>query len=924
MTESKPTVIQIFVCPTCGGHEQQADCPTCKGDRVIGVVQGVAVVFRKTFGFFQILERKLERITDTAIFLFFLSLGLLGAASLAWFAYQHQGELATAARWWTIFFERSWEMALFWTSLVGDGFLYFRWTKKMLSQERIPSVRYEGGVSSVQENTAPEEFFALSADHAPQDIYRVLTQESKEMLEKAWGLARRVRHDQVTPLHLFAVLTTMPLFQLLLARLDAQPQQFVESTAKLLHEERPSRVAVTPSLSRDVLFALMYAYDEALRARFSALDLPQLFLGVVRADKRVQDVLLDAGLTDEKLRNVMNWIALENRLRGNARSFERLARFKPKGEMNRSMTAVATPFLDLFSKDLTRIARAGRLPLVVGRDRELDEIFRVIEGGDASVILVGPSGVGKTAVVEAVAQRMVTEDVPEVLQDKRLVSLSIGALVAGATARGELEERVMRMIDEVVRAGNVVLHIDNIQNFIGTSAPSGGEGLDASEVLSEVLEKRAFQVVATATSADYRKTVEQSALGRHLQKIEIEEMDPSGAIQVLESKAPFVEYKHKVVFSYDALEKAVILSGRYLHEKYLPAKAVDLLEEVAPYVLRHHPGHPVVSGEDMAAVVSAKTRIPLTKITEGESEKLLHLEEEIHRRIVGQDEAVKAVAAALRRARTELRDAKRPIANFLFMGPTGVGKTETAKAMAAVYFGDETQMVRLDMSEFQEQSSIYRLMGAPAGYAGSSTGQLTEAVRLKPFSLVLLDELEKAHPDILNVFLQVLDDGRLTDGMGRTIDFTNTIIIATSNAGTKTIQEGLAGGVDIKTVKQTLMNDILLQYFRPEFLNRFDDIVLFKPLTKEEVRRVAELLLLGVAKQLETKGITLVATPEAVRELSEAGFDPLYGARPLRRMIQDRVDNALANFLLSGKLNRRDVAVLEAGGLIRVEKAKEL
>ena len=914
----------MFVCPTCGGHERRLDCPTCKGDRVVGVVQGIAVVFRRAFGFFEILERKLERTADTVIYLAFLSFGLVGLGALLWFLYQHQVVISSDENWWKIFLERRWELTLFWLSIIGDGFLYFRATKKALSVKHIPVIRYQGGTSRIQEDAAPEEFFALSSNNPPQDIYRVLTDEAKDVLEKAWGLARRVRHDQVTPLHVFAVLTTMPVFQLMLARLDTAPQQLVEKTAKMLHQERPSKAVVMPGIAREVLFALMYAYDEALRARFSAIDLPQIFLGVVRADARVEDVLLDVGLTDEKLRNVMNWIVLENRIRGNVRSFENLARFKPKGAMNRSMTAVATPFLDHFSRDLTQVARTGRLPMVVGRDKELDEIFRIIEGGDASVVLVGVAGVGKSSIVEAIAERMVTEDVPPVLQDKRLVSLSVGSLIAGAAARGELEERVMRIIDEVVRAGNVVLHIDNIQNFVGSSAPSGGEGLDASEVLSEILEKRVFQVIATATTADYRKTVEQSALGRHLQKVDIAEMDHQSAIQALESKVPFIEFKHRVVFSYDALEKAVKLSDRYLHEKYLPAKAVDLLEEVAPYVLGHHPGHPVVSGEDIAAVISAKTNIPLTKITENESEKLLRLEDEIHRRIVGQDEAVKAVAAALRRARTELRDAKRPIANFLFMGPTGVGKTETAKAMAAVYFGDETQMIRMDMSEFQDQSSIYRLIGAPPGYAGTGSGQLTEAVRVKPFSLVLLDELEKAHPDILNIFLQVMDDGRLTDGVGRTIDFTNTIIIATSNAGTKEIQEGIASGLDLKTIKQSLMTDVLLQYFRPEFLNRFDEVIFFKPLTQEEIRQVTELLLAGVARQLETKGIHLVASPGAVVELSELGFDPLYGARPLRRLIQDKVDNALANFLLSGKLSRRDTAVLEVGGVIRVEKAKEI
>lgn len=918
------SALQFFACPTCGGHQYQPNCPTCKGDRVIGVIQGIPVVFRKTFGVFEILERKLEKTSENIIFLAFLSFGMIGAGALAWFLFKNWAIFENDPDWFKIFFQRRWELLLFLLSLIGNGFLYYRSVKKSLAARRVPSVRYQAsGAPEIQEKTAPQEFFALTANQEPQDIYSVLSEPAKDALEKAWSLARRVRHDHITPMHLFAVLTTLPVFQVILARLDTAPQALIEKTARLLHEERPSRLLVLPEISRDILFSLMYGYDEALRMRAPTIDITQIFLGAIRADKRIMDILLDLGLTDEKLRNVMQWITLENRIRASSQTFGSLARFKPKGTMNRSMTAIATPFLDQFGRDLTLAARAERLPVIVGRDKEINEIFRIIEGGDASVVLVGVTGVGKTALLEEIAQRMVVEEVPPILQDKRLVSLSVGALVSGATARGEVEGRLMRIIEEVVRAGNVVLHIDNAQNLVGVTASSGGEGLDASEVLSEFLEKRAFQVIATTNPADYRKSVEQSALGRVLQKVVIGEMSQDDAIQVLESKVPFIEYKHKIVFSYDALEKAVKLTDRYMHETYLPFKAIEIIEEAGPYVASRHPNNPIVTGEDIAGIISSKTNIPLTRITESESEKLLHLEEEIHARIVGQNEAVQAVSEALRRARTELRDANRPIANFLFMGPTGVGKTETAKAMARVYFGDEAEMIRMDMSEFQDQSSLYRLIGAPPGY-GSGQGQLTEAVRAKPFSLVLLDELEKAHPDILNIFLQVMDDGRLTDSSGRTIDFTNSIIIATSNAGTKAIQDGLSQGADLKTIKQALMTDILLQYFRPEFLNRFDEIVLFKPLTKDEIYQVTKLLLNGVAKQLDSKGIHLTVSDGAIRELADAGFDPLYGARPLRRTIQDRVDNALAKFLLSGQLSRRDTAILEAGGIVRVEKARQI
>jgi ATP-dependent Clp protease ATP-binding subunit ClpA len=349
------------------------------------------------------------------------------------------------------------------------------------------------------------------------------------------------------------------------------------------------------------------------------------------------------------------------------------------------------------------------------------------------------------------------------------------------------------------------------------------------------------------------------------------------------------------------------------------------MEEVAVFVRKRRGSDAVVSGEDVATVVSEKTNITVTKVTEAESARLMNLEERIHERIIGQDEAVRAVASALRRARVELRDLRRPIANLLFLGPTGVGKTELAKTVAEVYFGDETNMIRLDMSEYQDAQSIYRLLGSPVETGrGNEGGYLTEAVRHNPFSLVLLDELEKAHPDILNVFLQVMDDGRMTDTTGRTIDFTNVIIIATSNAGTEVIQEGIREGATIDQLREQLLERELGRYFRPEFLNRFDQIVVFRPLAESEIVSVARLLLKQLAKRLEQKGIHLEASEAAVRELANAGFDPVFGARPLRRVIQERVDDALAKFLLTGKLGRRDRVILEPGGVIRVEEAPSI
>jgi ATP-dependent Clp protease ATP-binding subunit ClpC len=618
-----------------------------------------------------------------------------------------------------------------------------------------------------------------------------------------------------------------------------------------------------------------------------------------------------------KLENGVRWLQINDELRRRYHRFRRAALRRPKGSMNRAMTALETRFLDSFSDDLTLLAGRGYTEMCLDREKEFEEIFRIIEGEGRSVILVGERGVGKDILLHGLAWRMIEDEVPSLLRDKRLVSLSIPKLISGATPT-EAAERLMNCFYDIARAGNVVLAVPDIHNLIGLTA--GEEGaIDLGDVFTSELEKGYFLVIATSNPQDYTQRIEGTALGNALQKVEIPEPETNQAIQILESKVGVIEYQTKVYFSYEALEKAVVLSQRLIHEKFLPQKAIEIIKETAQFVRSKRGAHQIVTGEDIAYIISQRTKIPVTAVTETESEKLLHLEQIMHERIVGQDEAVKAVASALRRARMELRETKRPIANFLFLGPTGVGKTETAKTLAEVYFGNENQMIRLDMSEYQTKEAVYRLIGLP----GEAGGLLTEAVRKNPFSLLLLDEIEKAHPDILNLFLQVMDDGRLTDSIGRVIDFTNIILIATSNAGTSYIQEELKKGRPVEEIKKELVERELKDVFRPEFLNRFDAIVVFKPLAEQEIFQIAKLMLKKIAKQLETKGIFFEATDEAVAELAAAGFDPLFGARPLRRIIQERVQDSLANFLLTQKIERRDKIILEKGGMLRIEKARK-
>jgi len=647
------------------------------------------------------------------------------------------------------------------------------------------------------------------------------------------------------------------------------------------------------------------------------VETSELMVAVAQSESLVRDVLEELTVPTSAILNISVWFSLRHKLAVEILRRRKRSGYRPKHALDRAYLAIATPFLNSVSHDLTTDAAAGYLYPCVGREDQVRQVFQILEGGHGAVLL-GEPGVGKGSMVDGIAQAMAADEVPAVLQDKHLLQLSLPQLLSGASP-AEAGTKLMRALTEAVRAGNVVLAIENVHQLAGLKS---ADQLGLAEVLANVIAKYGLTVVATAERSAWR-AFESSALGAALQPVVVEELDDDRAVQVVESRVGGFERASHVFFSYGAIEACVKLSRRYLPDRYLPEKALTLAEEVARSVRDRRGQTQVVGAEDVAQVVAQQVHIPLTQVTDTERDRLVRLEEILKGRIIGQDEAVTLVAQALRRGRVNLRDQKRPVASFLFLGPTGVGKTELAKTVSAEYFGGEDKMVRLDMSEYQTAESLYRLVGAPGG-VGHDTGLLTEAVRRNPYTLVLLDELEKAHPDILNVFLQVLDDGRLTDATGRTVDFTNTIIIATSNAGTQFIQDSMASQVPQEFIRRSLLKGGLQDYFRPEFLNRFDGVVVFRPLAEEDVVKIAGLLLAKLGRELEQKGVHLKVTPEAVAELAHKGFDPLYGARPLRRVIQDTVDSALASYLLTGKITRRDVVVLEPGGGIRVEKAEKL
>ena len=640
-----------------------------------------------------------------------------------------------------------------------------------------------------------------------------------------------------------------------------------------------------------------------------------------------------------------------------------------------------TKTLREFSRDLTADARAGRLDPVIGRDDEIQRVIQILSRRTKNnPCLIGEPGVGKTAIAEGLAEKIALGDVPDDLLDKNILSLDLSGMVAGTKYRGEFEERIKKALQEVKKAGNVILFIDELHTIVGAGSAEGA--VDAANIIKPALGRGEIRVIGATTLNEYRKYIEKdAALERRFQPVSVGEPSQEATLEILRGLREKYEAHHKLKITDEALKAAVELSSRYINDRFLPDKAIDLMDEAASRVRmeaeeispelksleekltvlrrdkdtaiasqdfekaaqlrdieknyqeqvdnerersrRGNGRHRPVTAEDIASVVAGWTGIPVTRLTESEGQRLLHMEDAFHQRIVGQDEAVQAVARAIRRGRVGLKDPKRPIGSFLFLGPTGVGKTELCKTLAETMFGNENNMIRIDMSEYMERHTVSRLIGSPPGYVGHDEGgQLTEKVRRKPYSVVLFDEIEKAHEDVWNVLLQILEDGRITDAQGRTVDFKNTVIVMTSNVGAGNIlSSGNHLGFDskdaaaddaetFKRTKETVMEE-LRRTFRPEFLNRIDDIIVFRRLTQNDITEIARRLLKTTSLRMEAMGVKLEADDAAVAELAKEGFDPRYGARPLRRAIQNKVEDAVAEQLLDGTLHAGDTAQLK-------------
>lgn len=893
------TTIRCHECQGTGALNGRS-CHFCIGLGEALLIGEYVVYWRKDFSRQAIFEEELVATTRSLMrFVFF-------AITLAGFMSFFIGAVAEIERGvftpWQIILATGPSALFFWVAIAAGLYIYYSLDRDEDSVEKIPRRIYE-------KQTPSEASFSDFSRYQKLNTYDTLTPEMRSMLAKSFRLSLRFGHP-FSACHLFLLMLRDHNVRTLLMRLGLGSDEIAK---KLLN----AMSRATSPFFADWRAIFLDAYSRAYEERRVHIDTITVFAALVNLDALIAEVLYDVGIDETKVSNVVIWLHNDEHLRQSWKKWRTRARLRPRKRIDRAMTAVATPILDYFSEDETERAQWGYIS-PVSRPEFIDPVFRSLQSGRAP-LLVGQAGVGKKGVIGEIAERMVANDVPDILQDKRLVSVSVPKLVSGATP-AEAEERLLRLLVEVSHAKNIVLVVEEVEGMIGIT--SGKEGsVDLAGVFARILSDRHYPCIATTTPEAYQAHIAHSALSNVFGRIDMAEPSQNQTIKIVETRVAFIEAKYRVFFSYDSIARLVDLTTKFIPDHYQPQKSLSYLNELALYVKEKYGVNKIILPAYVDQFLSERLEIPLMKVDKDEATKLLHFEDILHKRVIGQSEAVAAVAEALRRTRAALGDQKRPVVNLLFLGPTGVGKTELAKAVAEAYFGGENQMVRFDMSEYRELTSMSRLIGSPDG---NQRGLLTAAIRARPFSLLLLDEFEKAHSDIINIFLQVMDDGRLTDSSGQVTDFTNVIIIATSNAGTSFIQEQIRQNKDIATIEKALLNSELQQYFRPELLNRFDRIVVFRPLAIAEVTAIARLMVAHLAKRLSEQGIILNVTDKAISELATLGFDPLFGARPLRRVIQDRVDSLVARQILEGKLHRRDEIILEDANNLRVIKAREL
>ncbi|MBE0428312.1 MAG: ATP-dependent Clp protease ATP-binding subunit [Thermoleophilia bacterium] len=787
-------------------------------------------------------------------------------------------------------------------------------------------------------------------------MFERFTERARQVVVLAQEEARSLKHNYIGTEHLLLGLLREEegIAAQVLTALDVHLDEVRMQVAQIVgmgDEVAAGQIPFTPRAKK----VLELALREALSLGHNYIGTEHILLGLIKENEGVAArILLEFDADPDKIRN-----EIMRKLTGSARRTP-----VPQGEQKKR-----AKLLDQFGRNLTKLAQEGKLDPVVGREKEIERVMQILSRRTKNnPVLIGEPGVGKTAVVEGLAQRISVNDVPELLKGKQIYTLDLAALVAGSKYRGEFEERLKKVMKEIGEHGEIILFVDELHNLVGAGAAEGA--IDAASILKPALARGELQTIGATTIEEYRKYVEKdAALERRFQQIRVDEPSEEDTEEILRGLRDRYEAHHRIKITDEALGAAARLSARYISDRFLPDKAIDVIDEAASRMRiktmtappqyreleteiesvrkekeaaieaqefekaanmrdqerklsnrkrelaeewKNDEGREVVSigEEEIADIVSMWTGIPVFKLTEGESQKLLRMEDALHKRVIGQDQAIKAVSRAIRRARAGIKDPRRPTGSFIFLGPSGVGKTELARTLAEFLFGDEDAMVQVDMSEYMEKHAVSRLVGSPPGYVGyEEGGQLSEAIRRKPYSVILLDEIEKAHPDVFNILLQILEDGHLTDSQGRSVDFRNTIVIMTSNVGAKTISKettlGFAqaeeSGMTYDEMKQNIMTE-LKRVFRPEFLNRVDEVIVFHKLDRENIKSIVDLMIARVSKQLAERDVAIELTPTAKELLADKGYDPTFGARPLRRAIQQYIEDLLADEVLAGTI----------------------
>ena len=832
-------------------------------------------------------------------------------------------------------------------------------------------------------------------------MWQFYTERGKRIIQLAHHEALKMGHSMVEPEHLLLGLLQEEtgIARQALVELGVNPEELSQRIRDIIGQTQTSGMRIVDlPLSPRMRRALELAIIEARKMGVNYVDTEHILLGILADDSGlIVQQFLTMGLTPLAVLKQVNEI-LGNETNTHSQNTTKKSDLNSKSERpntSKRKSKIKTPTLDNLGTDLTQMALDGELDPVIGREKEIKRVMQVLcRRTKSNPVLIGDPGVGKTAVVEGLARQIASGSAPDPLKDKRIIQLNMGTLVAGTKYRGEFEERLRRIVKELTDSkGDVILFVDEIHTMIGAGNAEGAT--DAANILKPSLSRGVFQLIGATTQDEYRKYVEKdAALERRFQPVQVDEPSIENSVLILKGLRDKYEAHHQVIFTDEAINAAAQLSSRYIQDRFLPDKGIDLIDEAGARtrLLALEPPESIheierrlesakqkkesavlseqyelatklrdeerrisdeldaaindwqsnrktekikINAEDIASVVAEQTGVPVQQLTEAETTRLLKMEEEISKRLIGQDEAVSAVSRAIRRARTGLRDPRRPIGSFLFMGPTGVGKTELARCLARFLFGKDDSMIRIDMSEFMERHEVSKLVGAPPGYVGhESGGKLTEMVRRKPYSVILFDEIEKAHPEVFNILLQILDDGRLTDGQGRKVDFRNTVIIMTSNVGAKEAQQGnsLGFGISAETQSQRdwerskgIILDEANKTFRPEFLNRIDEMAVFKPLSRESLMRIIDTMLSDLSLRLDSKGVKIDVDEQAKAKILEKGFKPKYGARPLRRAIQSMLEDKLADFMLTENLlEGSEVNVSVDGEELKCEVKNEL